>query len=78
MVVFKKNGYFIFTILFGILVTLIYFLFSWRINSNINSSVEKFYQKNDNKIIFANKYNLPLINLKIIINHIWFSGELVD
>ncbi|AOX43449.1 hypothetical protein S100390_v1c01060 [Spiroplasma sp. NBRC 100390] len=75
MVLVKKKGYFIFTILFGILVTLIYFLFAWRINGN--NFVEKDFRKYDYKIIFINKYNLPLSQPKIIPASVWLSTEVV-
>lgn len=75
MVFVKKKGYFIFTILFGILVTLIYFLFSWRIN--VNNFVEKDLRKYDYKIIFTNKYNLPLAQPKVIPTPVWISAEMV-
>ncbi|WP_283271668.1 hypothetical protein [Spiroplasma sp. SV19] len=58
-------------------MTLIYFLFSWRINGNVNNFIEKNHQEYDHKIIFTNKYNLPLVQPKIIPVPFCFPVEMV-
>ncbi|WP_425380176.1 hypothetical protein [Spiroplasma endosymbiont of Stenodema calcarata] len=77
MISIKKKGYFAFIILFGILVTLIYFLFSLRANNDRSEPIEKDLRQYNYKIIFINKYNLPLINSKVIPPAFNFSAEMV-
>lgn len=55
-----------FTILFGVLVTLIYFLFSFRDNNYQKNKTTTDFHNNIYQIVFTNKYNLPLLNKNII------------
>ncbi|MFU0251977.1 MULTISPECIES: hypothetical protein [unclassified Spiroplasma] len=66
-----------FTILFGVLVTLIYFLFSFRDNTYQKNKPTTDFNNNIYQIVFTNKYNLPLLNKNIIPNPLQITEQML-
>ncbi|WP_338990069.1 hypothetical protein [Spiroplasma endosymbiont of Seladonia tumulorum] len=66
-----------FTILFGVLVTLIYFLFSFRDNNYQKNKPTTDFNNNIYQIVFTNKYNLPLLNKNIIPNPLQITEQML-